>query len=67
MSVVNDLQTYRIGTSKSAQLDLCERVRAPYPATRVINYPSKALTAVQGLRFPIVVKPNIGNSGAGVT
>jgi glutathione synthase/RimK-type ligase-like ATP-grasp enzyme len=67
VSVVNDLQTYRIETSKSAQLDLFERVGAPYPATRAINHPEKALTAVQGLRFPIVVKPNLGGSGAGVT
>jgi glutathione synthase/RimK-type ligase-like ATP-grasp enzyme len=64
--VVNDLSTYRLETSKSAQLDLFERVSAPYPATRLINHPSQAAEAAEKLRFPIVVKPNIGGSGAGI-
>jgi len=38
----------------------------PYPKTRVINSPDDAVEAAQGLRLPIVVKPNIGGSGAGV-
>ena len=66
ISVVNDLRTYRLETSKSAQLDLFERVGAPYPATRLINNPRGATAAARGLRFPIVVKPNIGGSGAGI-
>jgi hypothetical protein len=32
----------------------------------VIHEPRQAPAAAQGLRFPIVVKPNIGGSGAGV-
>ncbi|MGH9569328.1 MAG: ATP-grasp domain-containing protein, partial [Candidatus Angelobacter sp.] len=38
----------------------------PYPKSRVINSPDDAVVAAKGLRFPVVVKPNIGGSGAGV-
>ena len=40
--------------------------RPPYPRSVVINHPSQAPDAARGLRFPIVVKPNIGGSGAGI-
>src|SRR6185312_2204896 len=36
------------------------------PKTRVINSPADVLQAAEGLRYPVVVKPNIGGSGAGV-
>ena len=65
--IVNDLATYRLEISKSAQLDLFERLRVPYPRALVINHPSRAHTAAEQLRFPIVVKPNIGGSGARTT
>jgi glutathione synthase/RimK-type ligase-like ATP-grasp enzyme len=35
--------------------------------TRVIHQAGQAVDASSGLRFPIVVKPNIGGSGKGVT
>ncbi len=37
-----------------------------YPKSRVIHRASQAPAATEGLRFPVVVKPNIGGSGAGV-
>ena len=64
--VVNGLDTWRLEISKSAQLDLFERLGVPYPRARVINHASQAPAAARGLRFPIVVKPNIGGSGAGI-
>ena len=39
----------------------------PYPRARVINHASQAGDASEGLRFPVVIKPNIGGSGKGVT
>lgn len=39
----------------------------PYPKARVINNAALAPEAARGLRFPIVVKANIGGSGAGIT
>jgi predicted ATP-grasp superfamily ATP-dependent carboligase len=38
----------------------------PYPKARVINHASRAVEAAEGLRFPVVVKANVGGSGAGI-
>ena len=64
--VVNGLDAWRLEISKSAQLDLFERLGVPYPRARVINHASQAVAGADGLRYPIVVKPNIGGSGAGI-
>lgn len=37
-----------------------------YPKARVINHPSQAYAAAQDLVYPVVVKPNIGGSCAGI-
>ncbi|MCE9561976.1 MAG: hypothetical protein K8U57_07970 [Planctomycetes bacterium] len=64
--VVNGLQGFGIELSKARQLTLLESLGLGYPKARVINHASKALEAAEGLRFPIVVKANIGGSGAGI-
>jgi hypothetical protein len=64
--IVNGQKAFRYETSKALQLSLLESLRLPYPKSRVINSPADAVEASNGLRFPIVVKPNIGGSGAGV-
>src|SRR2546421_9051523 len=64
--VVNGEQAFRTEISKSTQLSLLHSLGLPYPRARVINHPSQALTAAAGLRFPVVVKPNIGGSGVGI-
>jgi len=64
--IINGQKAFRYETSKALQLSLLESLRLPYPKSRVINNPADAVAASQGLRFPIVVKPNIGGSGAGV-
>ena len=64
--VVNGLDAWRLEISKSAQLDLFEQLGVPYPRARVINHAGQAVAAADGLRYPIVVKPNIGGSGAGI-
>jgi hypothetical protein len=65
--VVNGQKAFRYETSKALQLSLLESLGLPYPKSRVINSPADAVAASDGLRFPVVVKPNIGGSGAGVT
>jgi hypothetical protein len=65
--VVNGQKAFRYETSKALQLSLLQMLGLPYPKTRVINSPADAVEAARGLRLPIVVKPNIGGSGAGVT
>jgi len=65
--VVNGATCYEMETSKALQLDILEELGLPYPRARVINNPELAPEAARGLRFPIVIKPNIGGSGAGIT
>src|SRR5215212_1645292 len=64
--VVNGRAAYGVETSKAVQINLLRRLGLPHPRTRVINHPSQAPAAAEGLRYPIAVKPNIGGSGAGV-
>ncbi len=64
--VVNGYDAFVTETSKAYQLSLLEQLQLPYPAARVINHASEAPAAPGGQRFPVVVKPNIGGSGAGV-
>jgi hypothetical protein len=65
--VVNGADAYSLELSKATQLDLLTSLRLPYPTARVINATAQALDAARGLRYPILVKPNIGGSGAGIT
>lgn len=64
--VVNGSTAYRYETSKARQMALLADLGLPYPATRVINHPAEAVAATEGLRWPVVVKPSVGGSGAGV-
>lgn len=63
-NVVNGYPAFRLETSKARQLDLFERLGLRYPRACVINHPAQAPHAARDLSFPIVVKPNIGGSGA---
>src|ERR1041384_2127241 len=64
--VVNGSSIYTIEISKAAQIEVLEELGIAYPATRIANQPSQALAAAQTLRFPLLVKANIGGSGAGI-
>ena len=64
--VVNGLGAFTTETSKARQLTLLQSLHLPYPRARVINHPSRAVAAADGLRFPVVVKANVGGSGAGI-
>ena len=64
--VVNGSEAYSVEISKALQLDLLEGLGLASPRALVINHASQAVAAARDLRFPIVVKPNIGGSGAGV-
>ncbi len=64
--VINGSQAFRHEISKALQLSLLRSLNLPYPKARVINHPSQAPAAAEGLRFPVVVKANIGGSGAGI-
>jgi hypothetical protein len=64
--VVNGSKGFAIEISKARQLTLLESLGLSYPRSRVINHCSQAVEAASGLRFPVVVKANIGGSGAGI-
>ncbi len=65
--VVNGSRPYEMETSKALQLDILDDLGLPYPATRVVNSAAQVLESALDLRFPILVKANIGGSGAGIT
>ena len=64
--VINGYDAYLVGASKALQLDVFERLGVPYPRARVIHHSAQAMQAAEGLAFPLVVKPNVGGSGAGI-
>ncbi len=64
--VVNNAKAYALELSKANQLDLLASLGLPFPRSRVINNPSLAAKAAEGLRYPVLVKANIGGSGAGI-
>jgi hypothetical protein len=65
--VVNGSVTYAYELSKATQLDALAELGLPFPRTRVINDPAQAVAAAADLRYPVLVKANIGGSGAGIT
>jgi hypothetical protein len=64
--VVNGSRGFTHEISKALQLANLEKLGLPYPKAHVINHPSQALAAAKAIGYPIVIKPNIGGSGAGV-
>src|SRR5437588_4617244 len=64
--VVNGYRCFAHEISKAQQLTNLEKLRLPYPKARVIHHPSQALAAAGAIGHPVVVKPNIGGSGAGI-
>jgi predicted ATP-grasp superfamily ATP-dependent carboligase len=67
IKVINGYKAFMYETSKAQQLILMQSLGIKYPKAHVINHASQAVAASKGLRFPIVVKANIGGSGAGIT
>lgn len=64
--VLNGAAALAIDASKARQLSLIAGLGLAIPATRVVHRAADLVAATDGLRFPIVVKANIGGSGAGI-
>jgi len=62
--VVNGSAAFRLETSKALQLQLLDRLGIRAPRAHVANEPERIVAAAAGLRFPVIVKPNVGGSGA---
>ena len=65
--VVNGSHVYALELSKATQLDLLRSLGLPFPRARVINHAARAVDAARSLRYPVLVKANVGGSGAGIT
>jgi ribosomal protein S6-L-glutamate ligase RimK-like protein len=64
--VINGSAAFRLETSKAQQIALLAKLGIRAPKTRVVTSIEGLSAAARSLEFPIVVKPNIGGSGAGI-
>jgi len=64
--VINGTDVLAIDASKARQLSLIAALGLAIPETRVVHRAADVVPAAQTLRFPLVVKANIGGSGAGI-
>jgi hypothetical protein len=65
--VINGAAALAIDTSKARQLSLFKALGLETPATRVVHRYQDVVPAAATLRFPVMVKGNIGGSGANMT
>ena len=64
VAVVNGSRAFALETSKARQLLLLRQLGIRAPAARVITDAAQAPSAARELRYPVIVKPNVGGSGA---
>jgi hypothetical protein len=62
--IINGTRAYQMELSKARQLSLMAALGLPHPRSRVVNHPSQIEPAARELEYPLIVKPNIGGSGA---
>lgn len=65
-NVLNGYDAFQVEISKARQCALFAHLGLRYPRSRVISRASQAAAAADGLDFPVLVKPNVGGSGAGI-
>ncbi|MFL6786045.1 MAG: RimK family alpha-L-glutamate ligase [Sphingomicrobium sp.] len=64
--VINGADVLAIDSSKARQLSLITSLGFAIPETRVVHRVRDLVAATQGMAFPLLVKANIGGSGAGI-
>lgn len=64
--VLNGAEVIAIDSSKARQLSLIARLGLGVPETRVVHRREDLLAAARTLSWPLLVKANIGGSGAGI-
>ena len=65
-TVLNGAEVLAIDSSKARQLSLTAALGLQAPATRVVHRVRDLLAAAEGMAYPLLVKANIGGSGAGI-
>lgn len=64
--VLNGAPALQVDASKARQISLIRRLGLLAPETRVVHRRADLATAARGLRFPVVVKADVGGAGAGI-
>lgn len=67
LPVFNGSRAFGHDISKARQHDLLQSLGIATPRTLVARCDSQLLTAAKHLDFPVLVKPNVGGTGAGIT
>ena len=62
--LVNGTRAQRSEVSKARQLATLAALGIPHPRSRVVNAAEQIVPAARDLAYPLIVKPNIGGSGA---
>ena len=65
-TVLNGPEVMAIDSSKARQLSLLHRLGLHAPRTRVVHRAADLAGAAEEIGFPLLVKANIGGSGAGI-
>jgi len=65
-NVINGRRAFEFEISKVRQLDLLARLGVRFPRTKAVNHRSQIVDAAGDLRYPVLLKPNIGGSGGGI-
>ncbi|MBM4418686.1 MAG: hypothetical protein FJ033_10300 [Chloroflexi bacterium] len=64
LPVINGSSAYALELSKALQLTLMATLGIPHPRSRAASSVEAVVAAATDLTFPLIVKPNIGGSGA---
>jgi glutathione synthase/RimK-type ligase-like ATP-grasp enzyme len=64
--VLNGTDVVAVDSSKARQLSLISKLGYEVPETRVVHRRQDLIAAARTLRWPLLVKANIGGSGAGI-
>ena len=64
--IINGAEVLAIDSSKARQLALVTSLGYAIPETRVVHRTRDLLACAKGMTFPLLVKANIGGSGAGI-
>ncbi len=64
--VINGASVMAIDASKARQLSLIRRLGLLAPESRIVHHRADLARAARGLRFPVLVKGDIGGAGAGI-
>nr|WP_314442980.1 alpha-L-glutamate ligase [uncultured Sphingomonas sp.] len=65
-TVLNGPEVMAIDTSKARQLSLLHRLGLSAPRTRVVHRAADLAKAAEEIGYPLLVKANVGGSGAGI-